>query len=154
MLLARTQPLVASEIAALNRNLSGLVQHGTTVVSDAVKDLKSFLVAAINTLTQQIAQNQAPQKLLLVPPEVVKDNNESFGDILSTTTLTSRSPPARRPALDVPPATVAPGPSLESNTQARPVAEGWPHILLFDNSKCRALDICKNIYSKFYENYQ
>jgi hypothetical protein len=128
VLLARTQPLVASEIAALNRNLSGLVQHGTTVVSDAVKDLKSYLVAAINALTQQIAQNQAPQRLLLVPPEAVKESflNESFGDILSTTALTSRSSPARRPALDVPPATVAPGPSLESNTQARPVAEGWP----------------------------
>ena len=51
VLLARTQPLVASEIAALNRNLSGLVQHGTTVVSDAVKDLKSYFVAAINAAT-------------------------------------------------------------------------------------------------------
>ncbi|KAN0073272.1 hypothetical protein V8E54_008492 [Elaphomyces granulatus] len=112
-------------IAAINRNLSGLVQHGTTVVSDAVKDLKSYLVAAIS---EQIAQNQAPQRLLLVPPEAVKESflNESFGDILSTTALTSRSPPARRPASDAPPTTVAPRPSLESNTQARPVAEGWP----------------------------
>ena len=111
--------MAASEIAALNRNLSGLVQHEKTVVSDAVKDLKSYLVAAINALTQQIAQN-----LLLVPPEAVKGSflNESFGDILSTTALTSRSPPARRLASDAPPATVAPGPSLEFNMQARPVA--------------------------------
>ncbi|KAN0075780.1 hypothetical protein V8E54_007050 [Elaphomyces granulatus] len=79
-------------------------------------DLKSYLVAAINALTQQIAQNQAPQRLLLVPPEAAKESflNESFGDILSSTALTSRSPPARRPASDAPPATVAPGPSPTS----------------------------------------
>jgi hypothetical protein len=63
VLLARTQPLVASEIAALNRNLSRLVQHGTTVVSDAVKHLKNYLITAITALTQQIAQNQAPRGL-------------------------------------------------------------------------------------------
>ena len=61
--------MVASEIAALNRSLSGLVQHGTTVVSDAVTDLKNYLVTTITTLTQQIAQNRVPQTLLLVPPE-------------------------------------------------------------------------------------
>jgi hypothetical protein len=57
------------------------------VVSDAVKNLKSYLITAITALTQQIAQNQAPQRLLLVPPEAVKESllNESFGDILSTT---------------------------------------------------------------------
>jgi hypothetical protein len=82
VLLARTQPLVTSEIAALNRNLSGLVQHGTTVVLDAVKDLKNYLVTAITT--QQIAQNRAPQTLLPVPPEAVKESfiNESLGNTL------------------------------------------------------------------------
>jgi hypothetical protein len=70
----------SGEIAALNKNLSGLVQHGTTVVSDAAKNLKSYLVAAIT------ASETAP--------EAVKKSflNESFGYILSITTLTSRSP--------------------------------------------------------------
>jgi hypothetical protein len=139
VLLARTQPLVASEIAALNRNLSGLVQHGTTAVSDAVKDLKNYLVTAITTLAQQIAQNRVPQTLLLVPPEAVKEPvlNESFGSTLSAAALPSHSPSACELASNAHLTTATPGPSLQPNAQATPVAaalqheptdcpEGWP----------------------------
>ena len=94
------------------------------MVLDAVKDLKNYLVTAITTLTQQIAQNRAPQTLLPVPPESVKESflNESFSNTLSTTALPSHSPSASGLASDVPPATVAPGPSVQPND----CPEGWP----------------------------
>jgi len=129
VLLARTQPLVASEIAALNRNPSGLIQHGTTVVSDHRCREGSEELPRRSDQRPNSADRPEPGASETAPgPEAVKESFliESFGDILSTTALTSRSPPARRLASDAPPATVAPGPSLESNTQARPVAEGCP----------------------------
>ena len=69
-------------------------------------------------------QNRVPQRLLPVPPESVKESflNESFSNTLSTTALPSHSPSASGLASDVPPATVAPGPSVQPND----CPEGWP----------------------------
>jgi len=118
---------------------TGRLRFQTTAVSDAVKDLKNYLVTAITTLAQQIAQNRVPQTLLLVPPEAVKEPvlNESFGNTLSATALPSHSPSTCELASNADLTTATPGPGLQPNAQATPVAaalqhepndcpEGWP----------------------------
>jgi hypothetical protein len=79
-----------------------------------------------------------------MPPEVVKELflNESLGNILSTNTLPSRSPPVRQLSSDAPFTTVAPGPGFQSNTQAAPVAAAlqyMPNDCMKDGPSTRSL---------------
>ncbi|KAN0070619.1 hypothetical protein V8E54_011488 [Elaphomyces granulatus] len=115
------QPLVASKIAALNRNQPVRTRPAWDNCALGCREGSEELTRHSDhrpIITQQIAQNQAPRRLLPVPPEAVKESllNDSPAGL-------GHAPYDCR--------------SLQSNTQAPPVAavlqheprdcpDGWP----------------------------